>query len=511
MKRNHLERILGVLVLVALFACAPCVAHAFDVSGFVAKVPVTVSGYSGKSALTNFPVLVRLSTAIPGFTYSDFRGANGSDLRFADTNGVELAYEIDTWDTNGTSLVWVRIPALVSNTVINAYYGNAAPAAALSTTNVWENYIGVWHFGAVGTSGLARDSSSHGYDAHAVDATCSTGRTDGVLGGCVVCSTNMNKVNTKHAGFVVTDVIACQGLLTVSGWFRHRGSVNNGNYERLVVAKENATDDRFGFDIERAKTLTKLQIFGVASNRMETAVVPDDNKQVWNHYLVSYDGRTVTVYTNGAFSASGDVVAAPGNCPRGVAFGCNVATNQWSYQGDMDEIRLEPVAISADWAQAEYVTAAKDNFAVAGTVVLDGVRIATGGGNTRIVPNAWITNNIDAVTVAAGTVAISNALEAVGANGVPRWQSYALGLNPNSATSVILGDARQDAVVDAMTLFARNIAPVTNGTFSVRYVLEGSADGANWTDLGSSPSNALSIALPPAKPLFRVRAEIIQQ
>ena len=60
----------------------------------------------GDAALANFPVLVHLSSGIPGFSYSDFREADGHDLAFGSDDGTELPYEIDTWNPQGVSLVW---------------------------------------------------------------------------------------------------------------------------------------------------------------------------------------------------------------------------------------------------------------------------------------------------------------------------------------------------------------------------------------------------------------------
>ena len=81
--------------------------------GYARQMALTVDGYTGAETLTNVPVLVRLSTAISGFDYNDFASpSNGADLAFFDANGRRLAYEIDEWHTNGTSLVWVKLPEL---------------------------------------------------------------------------------------------------------------------------------------------------------------------------------------------------------------------------------------------------------------------------------------------------------------------------------------------------------------------------------------------------------------
>ena len=50
-------------------------------------LPLEVAGYTGTETLTNVPVLVRLSTAISGFSYADFADANGGDLIFTDESG----------------------------------------------------------------------------------------------------------------------------------------------------------------------------------------------------------------------------------------------------------------------------------------------------------------------------------------------------------------------------------------------------------------------------------------
>ena len=52
-----------------------------NISGYAKAVKFTVAGYTGKNALTNFPVLVRISEeAIPGLQYSDFISKNGSEI-----------------------------------------------------------------------------------------------------------------------------------------------------------------------------------------------------------------------------------------------------------------------------------------------------------------------------------------------------------------------------------------------------------------------------------------------
>ena len=98
----------------------------FNTSGYGRTTTLVCSGYSGASSLVNFPVLVKFATnRVDQFYYQDFK-VNASDLRFTDSDGNEIPYEIDTWNTNGTSVVWVSAPSLTSATTLHAYWNNAA-------------------------------------------------------------------------------------------------------------------------------------------------------------------------------------------------------------------------------------------------------------------------------------------------------------------------------------------------------------------------------------------------
>ena len=124
-----------------------CLDTVDSTNNYAKKLAITFPGYAGTSALANFPVLVKLSTSISGFSYADFQKPKGGDLRFADANGTLLPHEIDTWNTNGVSTVWVKVPSLSANGTITACYGCANPPA-VAAKDVWdENYVGVWHLG----------------------------------------------------------------------------------------------------------------------------------------------------------------------------------------------------------------------------------------------------------------------------------------------------------------------------------------------------------------------------
>ena len=160
---NHLP--LTILLLLLFLALS---AHAES------KMKITFSGYTKNETLTNFPVLVTFSNNVgnSGLDYSTFLNTSGYDLRFWNSNETqELNYEIEEWNTNSNSYVWVQVPLLVdSNTYIWAKWANFSETNQEAyTTNgaTWTNgYVGVWHLNETGTSSR-RDSSKSALHASA--------------------------------------------------------------------------------------------------------------------------------------------------------------------------------------------------------------------------------------------------------------------------------------------------------------------------------------------------------
>ena len=82
----------------------------------------TVADYEGSSPLSGFPVLVRIAENFPsGFSYTNLHNGiaadfNDVDIAFVGMDRNGLPYEIDTWNTNGTSLIWVQLPTMTNGT-----------------------------------------------------------------------------------------------------------------------------------------------------------------------------------------------------------------------------------------------------------------------------------------------------------------------------------------------------------------------------------------------------------
>ncbi|MBQ9726738.1 MAG: hypothetical protein IJV65_04455 [Kiritimatiellae bacterium] len=136
---------------------------------FAKGAKFTVSGYEvGKPALSGFPVLVRIAAGSPsGFSYADMQSANAADkddidLAFVDMDGSGLPFEIDTWDPQGTSLVWVRLPVMTNGAEFVMCWGSSSSGKAVSSANPWTGYAGVWHLNEEGLGGTSANSTAYG-------------------------------------------------------------------------------------------------------------------------------------------------------------------------------------------------------------------------------------------------------------------------------------------------------------------------------------------------------------
>ena len=123
------------------------------------------------TALANFPVLVRLAENAPtGFHYADCPTA--SCIWFTDENDDAFPCDVDTWDDEGESLVWVSVPSLSSSAKITMHWdASGAPAGQPASSQVWSlaNYVGVWHMNEIlEDNGLhyTPDASASGWNAY---------------------------------------------------------------------------------------------------------------------------------------------------------------------------------------------------------------------------------------------------------------------------------------------------------------------------------------------------------
>ena len=341
------------------------------------KFTVSFAGYVGGETLTNFPALVKISeSSVSGFDYDDCRRRNGGDLRFADAEGNLLASEVDTWDTSGTSLVWVKVPTLNALTKITAYYGNEL-APDVDAEDVWANgYLGVWHMGdtKVDGSGNAQIVDSTGNGATFAEDANSRGKNTagvaGLVGNCVEFGTDSE--NPTKGGLVCTSssvLRAGTSAFTFECWARqddheHGDSTTTRN-AYLVREGEQASpwkevywidevgDNNYGHNgkIRARFRKTSSSDLGIASSNRPAW-------KTWNHHAATYNATAGFLFLNGVSTGSVAVDGSlyPTENQTKLYLG-NMSTSQSVvWPGKIDEVRISSVARSEDWLKATYDT-----------------------------------------------------------------------------------------------------------------------------------------------------------
>ncbi len=100
---------------------------------------ITIENPPGNGELHDFQVEIQLTP--DNFNYSRARW-NGGDLRFylySNATG-KLSYWIESWNTQGTSIVWVKVPSLPSGGEVDIYmfYGDKDAASESSFNDVFD-------------------------------------------------------------------------------------------------------------------------------------------------------------------------------------------------------------------------------------------------------------------------------------------------------------------------------------------------------------------------------------
>ena len=348
------------------------------------KFTVTFPG-APETALVDFPVLVKVSTNdISGFLYTDFLKDNGGDLRFADADGNILTSEVDTWDTNGVSTVWVKVPSLRANTAITAYYGNVF-APVVDPKAVWSNgYIGVWHLGESArplrdsTTNAIHFTRSNRYQHGDEYDDCATfGQADSAVGRSVKFNPNVEgKVN--KGGLVAPDAdgkLLGLDAMTIEIWANPETIESTSRYmlgrrmgNNTVVDGVTVKYRGYEFEYTSKKPVARFYLENGQGNdndkcqMIPNAAMSTDMAGQWNYHCASYD-RFATSHTNFLNAA---VAATTVNStrytihdfipdPLCLANDCQTSSTK-VFNGALDELRISNVARSKDWVQATYDT-----------------------------------------------------------------------------------------------------------------------------------------------------------
>jgi hypothetical protein len=345
------------------------------------RVKISFPGYTGQP-LTNFPALITLNPAtIPGMSYSQFTG-NGTDLRFTDATGTAmLPYEIDEWNDNGLSTIWVEIPVL-NGTNIWAYWGNPADTdVSPASTNVWlnANYQIVYH---LKESALPFADSTGQYPA--TNGVIPT-PTNGVVG---------HGANFNGADYLTPGHVTLSNQFTAYAWTYISPSAPANEQSIWVNQVGGYGANGFSWFVNSYQTSDQEQHFdcGNGSGTGADKIIGSEAPGQWHLMVSTWDqpNTAVTSYIDGTLVGS---ATAP-------AFGVFALTNQLNlgsflnpvlfFDGVMDEARIQGGVASTNWIETTYLNMSESSFVSYSSVNLEPTLALVSATNGYIF--SWTTN-----------------------------------------------------------------------------------------------------------------------
>ena len=378
-------------ILAAALAVILAPAHATTIDPSNYDYSMSISPAAGRIAtpLSNFPLLVRLSsTRQPWFNPADC-GTGGADLRFALADGTLLAHEIDTWNPSGESFVWVNVPSLSPVTEIKVYWGvkNASLAPAVNAADTWPDYVAVYHLGE--GEKYAYDSSANGYTA--TNAAAVSLGTNPPVGNCAnihdLYVTGVTDLLAAGAAKPLTD----RSRVTFSAWVVI-DSFNTGNNTYAQNARVEIARKFTGVNSDRHKGGFSCRYFanngyppknsnplfglfmddstGISSDVHNWNTTAPASDGTWLYLTCTVDGTTAAKYINGTAMSDSPKSFSHGLLgPDSVLpldFGAADNSSACQTHARMDEMRIRDGAVSAAWVAADYAQQNDASFLVYG-------------------------------------------------------------------------------------------------------------------------------------------------
>ncbi len=310
------------------------------------KLNTTSSGAQVTSTIAGFPVLIRLRA--PAFAFGQCL-PDGRDLRFANSKGVHLPFEIERFDPNAQIAdVWVLVDTVKGNdsTVISLYWGNANAVMQSSSGTVFDTglgYTAVWHLNDKALNDR-RDATFNGNNAVPAPGTYEGDEwTYGLIGGC-----DSLDDNDDH---LVAPSINAGAALTVSMWINMYELT--ASHMQYFIGKAGAVAGRPPLYSLMLNESNQLAMNVTVKGRPDSLSGGSLSINSWYFVAGTYDGTTLKVYVNGALAGSKAVSGRIDTSSTNLYIGYYDRDSQ-KLHGKIDEVRMLRISESADWIKLCY-------------------------------------------------------------------------------------------------------------------------------------------------------------
>ncbi|MDB5047543.1 MAG: hypothetical protein JWO30_614 [Fibrobacteres bacterium] len=324
------------------------------------RLNTTSAGANVATDQAGFPVLVRLATG--DFIFSEAK-SDGSDIRFADSAGNALPFELERFDpVNKVAEVWVLPPAIKGNAStqwFKLYWGNAAATSVSSGPAVFPaagNFAGVWHLGENGstTAGAYKDASSYGNHGTGAAMTAASD-----VAGTVGTAAAFNAVSNQGILIPANASLHPTGNLTLEVWIK---TTTQAQYKRYLGRPFSSVADPWNeYSLEADVTGTKVNFsISIANVQASVTCATAMTAGTWYHVVGVYDGAEQRIYVNGTLDGTVARTGTVSDFGQSLAIGKYALDNGSNFDGVVDEARVSRAARSADWIKLSYANQRPD-------------------------------------------------------------------------------------------------------------------------------------------------------
>ena len=359
MKKNSFIFALISVCLLSSFAWA----GGYTVQGvsgeFKFRTDITIDETKVDADLTDFPVLVKLTSS--NFNFNYLEDSTGARIRFTASidafgngTGTLLKYERERFDaTNQVAEIWVKVPSVssTSNTTFYMFYGNStAIGDGQDAANVWDSsFQAVWHLKEQpsGAADEIKESTSNVRHGTTVGGMTSANQVAGQINGSLNFDNLNDRIDTK-------DFMSGLSAMTAEAWVYKADDTGDDR----IVAKTNtvtstSTEYIFSLGVTLLTPRVRLATGGAGGFGYDGEQAISLN--TWTHVAFTYDGSYIRIYKNaqniGTYSKSGAVNSLAQIVV--IANNDNIPNDRY-WNGKLDEIRLSNIARSTGWLLTEY-------------------------------------------------------------------------------------------------------------------------------------------------------------
>ena len=302
---------------------------------------ITVDNTKVSADLTNFPVLINLSSDA---SLASHAKTDGSDIIFTSSDGTtKLERGIERYTTaTGELVAWVKIPSLANSTdtVIYMYYGNAA-GAETNSTSVWDSNYKIVHHYPNGTTLSATDSTSNGFNGTISGAVAGTGKIDGAG----------SYDGTDDYIYTADNSAFSPSAFTVSSWVNFT-SFSGADY---IVGKPGEYALMYNYTAAGC-TANKLTLAIYAGGTWACAdSTTGPTTSTWYYVTGVHTGSNIYLYINGSLEAGPISKGAVADSTYPIeSGGLEHAPTYAPINALIDEIHFSNTARAAEWIATEY-------------------------------------------------------------------------------------------------------------------------------------------------------------